>query len=111
MRGRLADNRRCGGAATCGIAKSVAILPRSKSGRGEDFGKESPRERFSASRDRFRSPPRNDASAGGAAFRTEIDDVIRRFDDVQVVLDDDDGVALVDELVEHVEQLVRVGEV
>ena len=34
--------------------------------------------------------------------------MVGRFDDVQVVLDDDDRVALVDELVEHVQQFPRV---
>src|SRR6186997_1495044 len=65
---------------------------------------------FSAARDGFRSPLRDYPASGRAAFRSQVDDVVRGFDDVEVVLDDHDGVALIDELVEHVEQLVRVGE-
>ena len=36
--------------------------------------------------------------------------MVGRFDDIQVVLDDDHGVALVDQLVEDVQQLVGIFE-
>ena len=48
------------------------------------------------------SPP------SGAAFGTEIDDPIRRLDHVQVVLDDHDSVAGLDEAMQHLQQLVDV---
>src|SRR5258708_38708285 len=66
---------------------------------------------FSAARDRFRSPLCDHASSSRAPFGPEIDYVVRRLDDVEVVLDDDDRVALIDEFVQNVQELVRVGEV
>ena len=69
-------------------------------------------------RDRLRIPgdllwcaARDDAAAGGTALRPKIDQMVGAADDVQVVFDDDDGVALIHELVEHVEQLAGVLEV
>src|SRR5690606_28820472 len=50
------------------------------------------------------------AAAATAAFRPEIDDVVGRFYDVEVVFDDDDGVSGVDQLLQDVKQLVNVGE-
>src|SRR5438128_130408 len=44
----------------------------------------------------FRRALRNDAAAGRSTLGPEIDHVVRRFDHVEVVLDDDDRVALVD---------------
>src|SRR5215510_6925197 len=46
-----------------------------------------------------------------AALGAEIDDPVRRLDDVHVVLDDHHGVALIDELVQHLEQSPDVREV
>src|SRR5436190_9248396 len=51
---------------------------------------------------------RHDFPAAPAAFRTEVDQPVRRLDDVQVVLDHDDRVALLDETHQHVEQLSHV---
>ena len=39
-----------------------------------------------------------------AAFRTEVDDPVCRFDDVEVVLDDDDGVSVVAQAGEDAQQ-------
>src|ERR1700748_3111114 len=50
-------------------------------------------------------------AAGGAAFGADVDDPVGGFDDVEIVLDDDHGVAAVDEFVQHFEELVDVGEV
>ena len=50
-------------------------------------------------------------AAVDAAFGAQVDDVVGDLDDVEVVLDDDDGVALVDEELEDVQQAVDVGEV
>ncbi len=66
------------------------------------------RGRIRVGRHLFGCPARHHAAAGRASLRPEIDDVIRGPDDVEVVLDHDHGVALVDELVEHVEQLARI---
>ena len=46
-----------------------------------------------------------------AGTRTEVDDVVRRPDDVEVVLDDADGVAGVGEAPEDGEEARRVGRV
>src|SRR5690242_20634969 len=56
----------------------------------------------------FRRPARNDSPTAAAPFRSEIDHEIRASDHVEVVLDDDHRVALVNEFVEHVQQLARV---
>ena len=45
------------------------------------------------------------------ALGAEVDDPVGALDDVEVVLDDDHGVALVDQPLQHLEQLVDVGEV
>src|SRR5215467_9289630 len=50
----------------------------------------------------------DNSPTGAPALRTQIDYVIGRLDHVEVVLDHDDRVALVHELVEHVEQLSSV---
>ena len=69
------------------------------------------RERGHALGHLFRRARRDEAPAVLAPFRPEVDHGIGRLDDVEVVLDDDDRVALVDQLVQHVEQLARVLEV
>ena len=49
----------------------------------------------------------DDFAAAFAAFGAEVDDPVGGLDDVEVVLDDDDGVAFVAEAVQDVEQLSR----
>ena len=44
------------------------------------------------------------------AFRTEVDDVVGTLDDLQVVLDDDDGVAATDKGIKGCKQLLDVVE-
>ena len=61
--------------------------------------------------DTFRCPLSNHAATTGTPFGPQIDHMIGRLDYVQVVLDHDDGVALLDEFVEHVEELPGVLEV
>ena len=51
------------------------------------------------------------AAARLAALRTEIDQVVRLLDHVEVVLDHEHGVAAVDQPLQHLEQLLDVGEV
>ena len=50
----------------------------------------------------------DDFTAGIAAFGAEVDDPVGGLDDVQVVFDDDDSVARVDEFTQHGEQLADV---
>ena len=53
----------------------------------------------------------DDLAAAIAAFGAEVDDPVGGLDDFEIVLDDDDRVAVVDEAVEHFEQLRKVVEV
>src|SRR5580700_4080764 len=53
----------------------------------------------------------DDVAAAGAAVGAEVDDVVGGLDDVEVVLDDDDGVAAVDEPAQHAEEFADVFEV
>src|SRR5689334_6433900 len=53
----------------------------------------------------------NDHSAAVAPVRTEIDDPVGGLDDVEVMLDDEHGVAAIDETVQHIEQDANVLEV
>ena len=48
-----------------------------------------------------------DLAAAVAAFGAEVDDVVGGFDELDVVLDDDDGVAAVDEIAERLDELGR----
>ena len=53
----------------------------------------------------------DDQAAAGAALGAHVDDPVGGLDDVEVVLDDDDGVARVDQPAQHAEQLADVLEV
>src|SRR6266508_3734193 len=53
----------------------------------------------------------HDLTASFPAFGPEIDDPVGGLHDVEVVLDHDDGVAGVDEAMQHVQQALHVGEV
>src|SRR6266567_5137215 len=59
----------------------------------------------------FGGPGGDDAPAGLAAFGSEVNNPVRLLDDVEVVLDDDDGVAEACQAMEHVEQQFHVVEV
>src|SRR5215218_8985984 len=50
-------------------------------------------------------------TAAAATFGSEVDDPVGVPDDVEVVFDDDDGVAGIDESIEHLEQMANVGHV
>ena len=60
--------------------------------------------------DVFRRAGRDDFAAAVAAFGAKVDDPVGGLDDFEIVLDDDDGVAGLDELVQHVEQFCHVVE-
>ena len=53
----------------------------------------------------------DDQATAAAAFGTHVDDPVGRFDDVEVVLDNDDGVAAVGKALQDAEQFLDVGEV
>src|SRR5688572_26823849 len=67
--------------------------------------------RCTVCRNDFRRAAGDDAAATATALRSEVNHEIRAPDHVQIVLDDDDRVALIDEFVEHVQQLAGVFEV
>ena len=54
---------------------------------------------------------RDDAAAAFAAFGAQVDDPVGLLDDVEVVLDDQDGVAEVGEAIQDVEEFFYVVEV
>src|SRR5277367_286834 len=60
--------------------------------------------------DLLRRALRDDLAAGVAAFRAHVDDPVGGFHDLEVVLDHNHRVALVDQLVQHFEQLRDVVE-
>ena len=53
----------------------------------------------------------HDLPAAGAPFGPEVDDPVGRLDDVEIVLDHQHRVAGIDEVVQHLEQQLDVGEV
>ena len=70
-----------------------------------------PRIRFFHPRDLLGRALRDDAAAAFAAFGAEVDDPVGLLDHVEVVLDDQDGVAEVGEAIQDVEQFFYVVEV
>src|SRR5205807_1294178 len=59
--------------------------------------------------DLLRRSDREQFTAAVAAFGAEVDDVVGGFDQLDVVLDDQDGVAAVDEVAEGLDELGDVG--
>src|SRR5690242_4706174 len=78
---------------------------------GEIFGEGLAGERFLLARHLLGGALGDDASAVLAAFRAEVNDPVGIADHVEVVLDDDDGIAQVGKAVKDVEQLFYVVEV
>ena len=60
---------------------------------------------------RFRCAARDHHPAAVAAFRSHIDYPVGGFDDVEIVFDDDDCVAMITQSVEHFQQQVNVRKV
>ena len=56
----------------------------------------------------FRRALRDHLASTTAALGTKIDDVIRHLDDIQIVLNDDDGIARIRQLLQYVDQLLYV---
>src|SRR5215510_12178307 len=84
---------------------------RSVGGTREERPQELSGGRLGDRRNRLRHATGNDVSSRIAAFGAKINQVIGTSNHVEIVLDDDDRVALIDEFVEHVEQLTGVFEV
>ena len=59
---------------------------------------------------RCRGAGDHDLTAAESAFRAQVDDPVGGLDDVEIVLDDDDGVAVVAQPVQHGQQLRDVVE-
>ncbi|MPL73132.1 hypothetical protein SDC9_18925 [bioreactor metagenome] len=59
-------------------------------------------------RDLLGGAGRNDPAAAIAALRADVDDPVGGLDDVEVVLDHHYGIALVDQLVQHLEELAHI---
>ena len=66
------------------------------------------RVRFFDLGDLFRRSDRNDMAAACAAFWPHVDQVIGHLDDVEVVFDDDDGVAFFDKTIERMNETGNV---
>ena len=50
----------------------------------------------------------NHQAAGAAAFRAKVNDVIRTLDEIQIVLNDNDRVARIHQLLQHLDQAMHV---
>ena len=70
-----------------------------------------PGRRGGSRRDRLRRPGNDDLAAAVASLRAQIHDPVGRLDHVQIVLDDQDRVAAVDQPVEDLQELLDVREV
>src|SRR5579872_3974038 len=92
-----------------GDALRVRVEPAGRARVGECGPQVISGKRDIALRHLFRRPDSDEFSAAVAAFRSQIDDVVGRLDDVQIVLDDEHGIAELDEALQDVEQLVDVG--
>src|SRR5450631_2503812 len=60
--------------------------------------------------DILRRAPGDDFAAAVAAFGAEVDYPVRGLDDLEIVLDDDDGISLRHQLVQHLQQFLDVVE-
>ena len=67
-----------------------------------------PSVRLRAFRHLFRCACRDDGAAPVTAFRSHVDDVIRRLDHIQVVLDDHDGIAALCQSSQNLNQLIHI---
>ena len=58
----------------------------------------------------FRRADRDDLASAIAAFGTEIEDPVGGLHDVEIVFDDHDGVAVVDQFMQHLQQFADIFE-
>src|SRR4051812_27715358 len=77
----------------------------------EDALEEPARRGLRTGRDVFRCALGDHPTSSGTTLGSQIDHMVGAPNDVEIVFDDDDGVALIDEPVQHVEQLPGVFEV
>ena len=61
--------------------------------------------------DFFRCARNDDLSARLTSLRAQVDHVVRRLDHIRLVLDDDHRIALLDQLIEHAQELFDICEV
>src|SRR5689334_6144564 len=66
---------------------------------------------FTRAGDLFRCACGNKASAVRAAFRPDVYEMVSRFNDIKVVLDDDDGIAQADKALENIQKFMNVRKV
>lgn len=59
----------------------------------------------------FRRSRCYELSAAASAFRADVDEMVGHLDDIEIMLNDDDGVALVDEPLQNIEEDADVLEV
>ncbi|MNT46966.1 hypothetical protein D3C72_1836420 [compost metagenome] len=59
----------------------------------------------------FRRAGNQDLTAAAATFRPQVDNPVRGFNHVQVVLNHHDGISLIAQLMQHRQQLLNIGEV
>src|SRR5579862_400689 len=100
--------RVCVGLRVCSLGSAaVSISIRTVQRTSQDLAGEG----FFYTRDLLGRALRDDAAAFVAAFGAEVDDPVGLFDDVEMVLDDQHGIAERYEAVQHVEQFLHVVEV
>ena len=88
------------------IAVGMAIV-----GDAKDAGKGLAGIRFFCAGNEFGRTLRDDAAAAFAAFGAEVDDPVGLFDDVEMMLDDEDSVTERDKALEDIEKFAYVVEV
>src|SRR5580704_5089016 len=99
------DGRVCIGLSARAVSRlAVSIFSRAIERAGQDLAGE----RLFYARDLLGRALCDDAAAFVAAFGTEVNDPVGLFDDVEMVLDNQHGVAERDEAVQHVEQFLHV---
>ena len=77
----------------------------------EQWPQKPPRMRLRLLRHLFRGARGHESAAAVAAFRAQVQDVVRGLDDLQGVFDDDHRVARIHQAVEDQEELLDVGQV
>jgi hypothetical protein len=85
------------------MAARVAVV-----GDGQDTGQSLAGVGFFSAGDLFGRALGDDAATSFAAFGAEVNDPVGLFDDVEVMLDDEDGVAERDETLEDIEKFAHV---
>ena len=56
----------------------------------------------------FRGAGADDGAAAGTAFRAKVDQVIGNLNDIQIVLDDQNGIALIHQRLQYLHQTVNI---